>query len=200
VGGSVSGNLRLYGTSGYVELQAPANAVSQTLILPTDSIQPALVHINTTTFSAVSSVSVDNCFTSDYENYRVLINAQTASGLAAFYTRLRASGVDATTANYDITGIYVQTNGATGANACAIGATSGQLQGIASTASSYTMDIMTPYLAKRTFTMGQWLYGQYFGSNSNMHTLANSYDGFTIYPASSTITGTIRVYGYRNGA
>ena len=159
-----------------------------------------LVHIATETFSGVSSVSLNNVFTSEFDNYRVLINAQTASGTVAFYIRLRASGVDATTANYDVASIYVSTSSTTGPNACAVGATFGQLQGIASTASSYTMDIMTPYLARRTFTMGQWLYGQYFGPNSNMHTLANSYDGFTIYPASSTITGTIRVYGYRNEA
>ena len=30
------------------------------------------------------------------------------------------------------------------------------------------------------------------------HSLATAYDGMTIYPPSGTITGSVRVYGYRN--
>ena len=57
-----------------------------------------LVHINTTTFSAVSSVSVNNCFTSAYENYLILGNVIGTAG-TSIAARLRASGTDATT-NY----------------------------------------------------------------------------------------------------
>ena len=35
---------------------------------------PGLVHVNTTTFTTQSSVSVNNCFTSTYENYQIKLN------------------------------------------------------------------------------------------------------------------------------
>jgi hypothetical protein len=33
---------------------------------------------------------------------------------------------------------------------------------------------------------------------SAAHDVATAYDGFTIFPSSGTIAGTIRVYGYKN--
>jgi hypothetical protein len=30
------------------------------------------------------------------------------------------------------------------------------------------------------------------------HTVVSAFDGFTIYPTSGNVTGTVRVYGYRN--
>jgi hypothetical protein len=32
---------------------------------------------------------------------------------------------------------------------------------------------------------------------SNVHTVASPFDGFTVYPGSGTITGSLYVYGYR---
>ena len=55
------------------------------------------------TFSGVSSVSINGCFTSAYTNYRVVARYTNASTLSALYCRLRASGTNATN-NYDTTG------------------------------------------------------------------------------------------------
>lgn len=51
------GSIRLYGaTSGYLELQAPDVAPDATLTLPSDSVQPGLVHLHTETFRDRKSV------------------------------------------------------------------------------------------------------------------------------------------------
>jgi len=190
----MSGNLRLYNSSGYVELQAPDNAESQTLVLPTDSIQPALVHINTTDFSAASSVSLDNVFTSDYDNYRVMFTGSSSAG-GTLLMRLRSSGSDATGSDYsrqllESYGTTVLASSAT--------ATSVYVTWLSTILGFMALDMFSPHLSVLT------AYSSMGGKPSNSiqvighHNVASSYDGLTIYPTSGTITGTIRVYGYRN--
>ena len=94
----MSGTIRLNGSSsGYVELTAPAVAGSTSLELPLDSLQPGMVHLHTETFSASSSVSIDNVFSSTYDDYRVMMrySARVSSDL---YLRYRSGGLDSPTA------------------------------------------------------------------------------------------------------
>ena len=53
--------------------------------------------IVTQSFSAVSSVSLDNCFSGDYDNYRVLVHVKSAAASGFIMMRLRSSGTDAST-------------------------------------------------------------------------------------------------------
>jgi hypothetical protein len=72
-----------------------------------------LVHINTTSFSAVSGVDVDDVFNEDFQNYRVILKYERSSAAnvllrfrsvdgtstvaSYFYTRLRHAGSTSTT-------------------------------------------------------------------------------------------------------
>jgi hypothetical protein len=163
-----------------------------------------LVHINTTTFSAVSSVSLNDVFTSDYENYRITIQ-NSASASSQFLMRMRVGGTDNTAANYSWSGTFTSSLSATysGENSnlgtsFAIGYSEPSLNG------ATILDVTGPYLTLNT---------SYFSNNIRMGTsqssenkrsgalsVTTSYDGITILPGSGTITGTIRVYGYSNGA
>jgi hypothetical protein len=58
-----------------------------------------LIHINTTTFSNVASQSINDVFSATYKNYLLMIEVDNLS-TATLRLRLRASGTDATTANY----------------------------------------------------------------------------------------------------
>lgn len=188
------GNLRLYGsTSGYVEIAPPAVGGSQVLTLPTDSVQPGMVLLASQTFSAASSVSINNCFTSSYTNYLILVqNSSTSDGVSLMW-RFRASGVDQSGANYYWRRIINTT--ATSADASssydiAAAANSGNV-GIA--AMNYTR--MAPYPISATFAA-------YQSSAQNTGTSGLSYngsaaDGFSIYASAGNITGSVRVYGYR---
>ena len=198
------GNVRLYGaTSGYTELAPPAVAPDGVLSLPTGTgtiaktTDQGLVHINTTTFSAVSSVSVDDCFTSDYENYRILIE-MTASAGADLAFRYRLSGTDASGANS-----YVQQR-VVGFSTTVFtdnhSNTYGYGGGIQTVAGLSEFEIRSPALAITTKISQKGGSTAATGVSTGYHTAATAYDGITVYPTTGNITGTLRIYGYKNGA
>lgn len=191
--------LRLNGaTSGYVQLAAPAVAGSTSLVLPTDSVQPGLVLVATSAFSAASTVSVDGCFTSTYENYRLLVNIDGASTTNSAQIRLRASGSDSAV-NYNQFG-WIASGGTLSANS-GTGNTYITLATTTTTDGSFSVvEIGRPALAAITH-----IYFQQYASNTPAgiagicaHTTSSAYDGFSVIASTGTITGRVRVYGYRN--
>lgn len=190
--------IRLNGaTSGYVELQAPAVAGSTILTLPTDSITPGMVLVATATASAAASVSINNCFTSAYDNYRIVLTS-TGSVANRPVLRLRVSGVDAAT-NYS--GRVLDAYSTSSISAQVVSAAYLPFIYDSQSGAAYaSMDVLSPFLAAVTGFLGSGI-----DSNNDLriiggrHTTASSYDGFTLLPDSSgTITGSVRVYGYRN--
>lgn len=158
--------------------------------------------ITTSTFSAVSSVSVNNCFTSTYENYRVLVSAYGSAAVAG-RIRLRASGVDASGATDYITQEHytVSTTVAGAGSNTSSGAWCSLYTVEGDTAA--VMDIFAPALARHTHVVAtsggrNTATTMYIQSDATVHLLATAYDGLTLYPASGTFSGTLRIYGYRN--
>jgi hypothetical protein len=193
----MSGNIRLYNSGGYVELQAPDNAASQTLILPTDSIQPALVHINTTEFSAVSSVSIDDVFSADYENYLMLIKC-TLSAITGIAVRMRVSGSDNSASSYVRQRLLAYATGVSGSRDTD---TSSVLSNAGTALNSLRADIFNPFTSEVTGIVSAAKSSESTASMNHSvttHNVASSFDGITVFPLSGTITGTIRVYGYKN--
>lgn len=160
---------------------------------------PGLVHVNTTTFTTQSSVSVNNCFTSTYENYQIKLNILGSTNQDVSL-RLRLSGTDATGANYNRQRLSAIST--TVAAAGVGGETSFANQIKTSTVSSAVdISIFRPAAALPTGLIV--LDSSTDGTVSliftvSNHTLSTAYDGFTFYPSTGTITGTIRVYGYKN--
>ncbi len=148
------------------------------------------------TFSGASSVSLNGCFSSTYDNYRITFYSGSASSVV-INMRLRVSGSDATGSNYAwaiYKNAYTTSGSADGATATAfvVGFT-----GVA--AMNFSYDIFQPFSTIRTQYLGSQITSAdvWVGSGGS-HTLANSYDGFTLFPPSGVFAGTIRVYGYRN--
>jgi hypothetical protein len=171
------------------------------LELPTDSIQPALVHIATETFSAVSSVSLDNVFTSAYDNYKIVFSPILGSTDSNLHIRLRASGSNITAANYKYIRQYFGTSSGTQLDAAANLFHFAYV--VTGKAFISSLDILSPNLAETTGMVGAVGFDNatnlYISMASGVYNATTISDGFTIYPASGNITGTIRVYGYRNG-
>ena len=152
------------------------------------------------TFSGASSISLNGCFSSSYDTYRIIGSFQgTANG--ALNLRLRASGTDTTTGYYgnNIYMLYTSTavNGGASNNLTNIGISS-----VVSTANARSVlifDAGNPNLAQFTTINAQSFQADsYFTTGGWKADNLTQYDGFTLYPASGTITGTIRVYGYKN--
>jgi hypothetical protein len=165
-------------------------------------VAPGLVHINTTTFSAVSSVSLDDVFTSEYENYLIIGDKLKSNTANEILIRLRAGGVDATGSNYYGKSAYITTViGMWTASTTAFNYMPFNSTGIA----AFEMGLYAPQISEETvFTYSAHCSNSAAGPLSTFggasHRVASSYDGFTIYGTTGTITGTIRVYGYENGA
>jgi len=156
-----------------------------------------LVLLATASPSAASSTSFDNIFTSNYSNYRITLNV-TPSTAADISFRFRTSGTDNTTSNYNRQILYGAYNNTTTANG-ASGATAFFISYASTTSINLTnsLDIMNPNLSAIS-----WVSGFYTANNSGGLTVNNFgsttvFDGFTIYPTSGTMTGTIKVYGYK---
>lgn len=153
------------------------------------------------TFSGVSSVSINGCFTSAYTNYRVVARYSNASTLSALYCRLRASGTNATT-NYDTTGfrsfntLAVESLGyntdvqqyANTANVA--GAYNGGVFEFFGPAEALSTNFTSTHSATESGTGAVNWFSSWYNDNQT------SYDGFTITTASSTLSGTLMVYGY----
>jgi hypothetical protein len=168
--------------------------------LDVNAYQPGLELITSQSFSAVSSVSVNGCFTSAYANYRLTIT-HSISTSGATNMRLRASGTDNTASVYDVGAVTHSTTTPTSfdiqnQSGWPLSAFSAVLERWSS------MDIYSPQTATATQMTGTT--GQSSGSilhavvQSFVHTDASAFDGFSLLAGAGTITGTVRVYGYRD--
>lgn len=160
-----------------------------------------LILIDEETFSAASSVSLNNVFSATYDSYRVVIWVALTTGTQHLQMRLRNAGTD-TTSGYSWSGLGRASNPAT-ASYDSASANQINLPYVYTEYVGMTFDIHGPFIAQRktlsgtanaSDSGGNYYVAWCFGAASNTET---SHDGFTIYPASSTITGTIRVYGYK---
>jgi hypothetical protein len=171
------------------------------LELPTDSIQPGLVHIATESFSAISSVSLNNCFSSTYQNYKIVISC-IGSTSANVFVRWRTGGTDNSTASSYQVQLMTAINTSV---AAARGDTNqGEIGAIRTAAyNGFSYDIFNVFESQKTMLIGscadEGATGFIHRDYGILHNQTVSYDGFSFYPNAGTITGTIRVYGYRNG-
>jgi hypothetical protein len=162
--------------------------------------QGGLVLISSTTVSATATVNIDNCFSSVYDNYRIVFSGN-GSSHNEISARYRVSGSTNSTSNYNWQFTARESSGAatnTGVNADRIflgltGATKGSL----------TIDVLEPF--KTTYTTcnsinsymsvgtnnGLFISGTQFNGTT-------SFDGISFYMSTGTITGTIKIYGYKN--
>lgn len=161
-----------------------------------------LQFITSSTFSAVASVSVNDCFSSTYNNYRVIVSAGSASitGGQTLEMRLRVSGADNTSSNYNWAR-FVYFNG--GSSVVGATDTAFELNGAtAYTNFSLAVDVIDPQTTNATQILSQSLLNQngnlaLVGSSGGVMTVTTSYTGFTLFPSSGTFSGTIAVYGYQ---
>jgi hypothetical protein len=175
------------------------NAIDTTV----DGLGVGLVHINTTSFSAVSSVSfAADTFTTTYDNYRILFNVSASSGAPNLSFRMRLAGTDNTANSYSYSGY--QASAASLANDSVVSTSSAKLGEANNTYVNFvymSWDLFTPKLAVPTkftsMTFGGSTGGAYEGySFTGIHDVATAYDSLTVLASTGTITGSYAIYGY----
>ena len=150
----------------------------------------------TVSFSAASSVSLNGVFNATYESYRILVNI-IGTTTADLRMLLRASGTDAAT-NYNRELLVADGSSVSGGRVTS--QTNGFFIGYLNSTYYSGSDIimMSPFSSSATFCSANYVRtdGPQVGLNTGLHTTASSYDGFTISPASGTMTGSVSVYGF----
>jgi len=158
-------------------------------------VSDGLVYVTSQTIgSAVSSVTISNCFSSAYDNYKIVLSNTTGS--TSLDLRFQLSGL--TTSVYNQANIYVNTSSTVTGYGVTLntytvcgGADTGN-------ANSFSIDVYGPFASTRTSISGHgfFLNGSMLIGCQAVDT--NSRTGFVISTSTGTITGgTISVYGYR---
>lgn len=155
-----------------------------------------LTLITTQSFSAASSVNVNDCFSSTYDHYKVIVSLTAASGVINVFGRLRVSGADNTTSNYSTQRFTV--SGTSAAPFQYTNQTSFEFTDLAQTDGTISSEFYNPFASKGTNVISQmnaWYPAEYWVRSSSFNA-TTSFTGFSLLTTSSTITGTVSVWGY----
>jgi hypothetical protein len=149
---------------------------------------------NTVGFSGVNSISLNGCFTTAYDNYRIIIRYIGSTGLD-IALRLRVGGADASGASDYTRQNFFAFSTTVGADTSA---GSSHNVGTANTTNGVSaIELLGPANAVATFFNVNAGRSDSIRTLTGFHNQATAYDGFTIIPNTGTITGSITVYGYR---
>jgi hypothetical protein len=157
-----------------------------------DSIGLWLVK-STTVGTTVTSVPVTDCFSANYESYKIIWTGGVGSTNVDLNVTLGSSGT-----NYHYSAVYSPFNN----TPTALGSTTNTsfpfVGGATTTWGGANFELHAPFLAQETFFNAQHVN---FAAGINTVGFLNtntSFTGFTLNVAGGNITGgTIRVYGYR---
>ena len=161
-----------------------------------------LVLLNNTAFSGAATVSLDNVFTTAYDNYRILFEWDKASGSPTrqWFNYIKSDGT-AFTGTYS-TALFSTTVGNTLTNNLGGNYTN---YGVMSIAGIYRnimeLEVRTPAKtgAIDCLALGRGMSSDYTSMSAvYVSNASTKLRGITFYPDSGTMTGTARVYGYRS--
>lgn len=149
-----------------------------------------------TTFSGVTSQSFNNVFTSTYTNYRIIVHITSNANNNGTRLRLRASGTDNSSANYNNRLLYIAGNN-TPTGAYESNETQCSLQDGQTTGSMSATDIIAPQTAEKTMIMPVALSQVSVQLGGCYHNVASAFDGFTLFTSNTqNFAGTVAIYGY----
>jgi hypothetical protein len=186
------------GTNGQV-LTADSTAATGIKWATPATTSSGLVYVGQGTFSAASSATLDNCFTSTYRNY-ILVFDYTASGGSDINVTFRTGGTDNTNSSY-----YSEQLAAYGSNVVAANASSQTSAKVAAGSGNGGLLNATIFAPEATaITRIESRGHKDVGGSAETHVYnagfnaTTSFDGIKISASSGTLTGTFRVYGLAN--
>lgn len=149
--------------------------------------------------SGVSSVTVSDVFSADYENYRIIVSG----GVGSTNSTLRLTIGAANTAYYWAAYVSAAYSGGSLSAQQSANSTNFDFAGQFSTDSIRSdIELNQPFLTKNTFYRSSWINPATGGTQATAAGYLNnstSYTAFTLTCASGTLTGgTVYVYGYRD--
>ena len=185
---------------GASAIRALGTAIDTSMNTALGTKKSGLVLLNTTSFSAVSSQSINDVFSATYENYKILMSFS-GSSTNSLNFRLRVASSDNSTSNYYYGGLNIDSSAAAVSLTKGDPTTSWRVGATGTDFNISDMTISAPFTADKTAYTSNAGYG--FGTNeggtyqiSGYFSGTTSFTGFTLIPAAGTITGNVRVYGF----
>jgi hypothetical protein len=162
-----------------------------------------LTQVANVSFTSANSIAIDNVFTTTYDHYEIILRLTAASATDDDLIMYgRTAGADVTT------GWVSEQLSNTGTTVSATETTNARLGSYSSAYATFTQTrirINSPRLATTTFYEVAGLFISSIGVPlarriTGYHSSTNQFDGFKVIPSSavSTISGNIKIYGYRN--
>lgn len=188
-----------YVKDGATAIETLGDDIDATLYSVTGGKGVGLQLLNSTDFTASAGISVSNIFSSTYSRYRILISAYAAAGSPLVAMYFRENTTDKASGYYG--GLWqirfdAATSGVGMNNQNYITA----INAMGSTAASRSVVSLDVY---RSATDGIVTGTGYNGNASGTFQVAannsamTNFTGFSISPSTSTMTGNVKVYGYK---
>jgi hypothetical protein len=186
---------------GATAIETLGDAIDASMNTALGTKKAGMVLLNTTSFSGVTTQSVNTVFSSTYDNYRILIQLTAAAGgTQDLVMRMRAAGSDTSGSNYRTQRTRSTTTTVSGISN--VSGTDDWFIGNTVTgdpeSTIIAIDLMSPNIAKNTKFLAQ---AGLYATNGFVDNIwgilfdSTQYDGFTII-ALGNVTGTLSVYGY----
>lgn len=161
------------------------------------------------TLTAATSLVVNGCFTTSFDNYVAVLDISAASVSNSLNMQLRAAGVTSTAAVYDTESHYAYA--AVAVPVQVLAGTSWAFSGsggVTGTSHSAEVRLFGPALSQATRAISDAMStsnpmsavatGGSVQKRAMLHRTVASYDGMVITPSTGNVTGSVRIYGYNN--
>ena len=185
---------------GASAIRALGTAIDTSMNTALGTKKSGLVLLNTISFSAVASQSVNDVFSSNYDRYRIMFDYAPSTSLTISF-RFRVSGADNSTSNYqrqslDAAGTSVSGGRTSNSTDWALSACGSNVN-----RSFYYMDVTQPFASVIKGAVG--FQADNYNATTNYATLnaygfnaTTSFTGFSLICSTGNFTGSVSVFGY----
>jgi hypothetical protein len=185
---------------GATAIETLGDAIDASMNTALGTKKAGMVLLNTTSFSGVSAASLPaSTFSLTYNAYRIIFNFVPSVADTTISARLRASGTDNTSSNYNIyTASYSGT--VTGSRTQTTTWLLSDFRGT-NNKTIESFELFNPFQTEYTTGQALAIYAPDISTLSALGkflgmSVTTAYDSLTIYPGSGTITGSISCYGF----
>jgi hypothetical protein len=184
---------------GATAIETLGDAIDASMNTALGTKKAGMVLLNTTSFSGVSSQSINDVFSANYNVYKIMLDVSTSLATSDFSLRLRVGGADTSTSIYRWQYIAAGSTTINGVRSVNISSWSPIGRGESSRNSSNDISIYNPFETVPTTAVANWsdtntgniaVQSYWYGINDTV-----SYTGFTMI-CTSNMTGSISVYGF----
>lgn len=151
------------------------------------------------TFTGQTTAQINNCFSGDFDKYKITYNIRAATGSAVLYWRLSVGGTpNATVGSYINSGRYVGFPGVGAADFSGAGTELGW--SFYGTFSNNGECVVTdPFAARPTAFSGNFISTNASAFQGGYHNQSVAYDGLYLFNSTgSAMFGSINIYGLKN--